>query len=112
MALILALLFAYILFIAEKMFYRKKWIEDLDVSIRFDADGIPYGGDCVLGEVVTNRKRMPLHFLDIKFSVDSSLKFEDDENSSVTDRYYRRDVFSGATAFNISRAFAAISAFF
>ena len=94
MALLLTFVFAYILLVMEKYLYKKSWHDRLDVSMSFDVQGIPCGGTCHLEEVIKNEKKMPIPFLDIKFSVDSSLVFENEINASVTDRYYRRDVFS------------------
>ena len=94
MALLLTFVFAYVLLVLEKHLYKKNWHENLDVSMGFDVQGIPCGGTCHLEEVIKNEKKMPIPFLDIKFSVDSSLVFENVINASVTDRYYRRDVFS------------------
>lgn len=53
------------------------------------------GESCELLETIENRKLLPLPVLKVKFQVSRQLAFEDaGTESSVTDQYYRNDVFS------------------
>ena len=46
------------------------------------------------GEVVENKKALPLPVLGVKFQVARALHFAKDPNAGVSDFYYRSDVFS------------------
>lgn len=94
MAIIIALLLTTLVLWLERVFYQKKWMKHLEVSLHFSEKGIEEGDECRLVEEICNRKKMPLATLELKFSTDAALQFPDMTNAMVTDRYYRRDLFS------------------
>lgn len=78
-----------------QLVYRKVWNKKLSADISFSADNVVAGEYIELVEVVTNKKRMPLPYIHLKFQADRSLVFGDgNENSQVTDKTYRNDIFS------------------
>ncbi len=78
-----------------QLVYRKMWNKKLSADISFSADNVVAGEYIELVEVVTNKKRMPLPYIHLKFQADRSLVFGDgNENSQVTDKTYRNDIFS------------------
>ena len=68
--------------------------EELFVSLAFSRKSTVRGESCELLETIENRKLLPLPVLKVKFQVSRQLAFEDaGTESSVTDQYYRNDVF-------------------
>ena len=51
-------------------------------------------GECLLLERVENRKLLPLPMLKVKFQVSRNLRFSDEGDGAVTDKYYRNDILS------------------
>lgn len=94
MMLLAALIFGFILYFAEIKLYRRFWKKGLSVKLDFLESGVNVGEHCILQETICNDKRMALPVLEVKFSTASSFLFEDSQNSSVTDQFYRKDLFS------------------
>ena len=95
MRLILLFLAGATVFLLQRLLYRTFWNRGLDVRIRF-SDGWVYAGESTfLEEEAVNDKRMPLPALEIRFAMDRNLAYRDGkENVAVSDKTYRRDVFS------------------
>ncbi len=94
MVIVVVAIVAGCLFVLQKYLYRKNWQKGVEVSLQFDREAVTAGGYVNLLEVIENRKYLPLPSLKVKFQCSRHLKFMDDSNSSVTDRYYRNDLFS------------------
>lgn len=94
MNLIVALVIASLVYILQKRLYAKWWNRDLDVTISFEDAYVREGDRSALTEVIYNGKFLPLPVFHVKFSTERSFRFEDTENTVVTDSYYRNDVFS------------------
>lgn len=95
MILLLMIAGAGVVYLVIQLVYRKVWNKNLSADISFSADNVVAGEYIELVEVVTNKKRMPLPYIHLKFQVDRSLVFGDgNENSQVTDKTYRNDIFS------------------
>jgi len=94
MKLIAAVLVVLLFYLIQKAIYSKYWEKGLSTEVRFSKEFIECGEHAELIEMVTNDKSLPLPVFHYKTSVDRNLKFEDMENSVVTDRYYRNDIFS------------------
>lgn len=94
MEFVLVVLLVCLLYGIQHRYFRKHWNQELHVDLVFLSKGIDAGENCKLEEVITNRKRMPLPALQIKFRTDASFRFAMDENSVTTDYYYRQDLFS------------------
>ena len=82
------------LFALQKYLYRKYWQKGVEVLLQFDREAVTAGEYVNLLEVIENRKYLPLPSLKVKFQCSRHLKFMDDTNSAVTDKYYRNDLFS------------------
>lgn len=92
--IILALIFGVII-LTEKIYYSRHWDDGLSLELQFEKDHIFRGEKSVLKEKITNTSKLPLPMVRIKFQADRSLEFVDaDANATVTDKYYRNDVFS------------------
>ena len=75
--------------------YRDNWSRNLSVDVTFSSNTATKGDTIKMVETVTNAKRMPLPCVNIKFSIDKNLVFgQEDNNSRITDKTYRNDVFS------------------
>lgn len=95
MILLLMIAGAGVVYWVIQLVYRKVWNKNLSADISFSADNVVAGEYIELVEVVTNKKRMPLPYIHLKFQADRSLVFGDgNENSQVTDKTYRNDIFS------------------
>lgn len=94
MAIIFAALLVFVLFILQRILYRNWWDRGVSVTLAFEEDMVRAGEQVRLLEVVENRKRLPVPLLKVKFQCSRHLQFSDSDNGSVTDKYYRNDVFS------------------
>ncbi len=80
-------------FLAEK-YYEKNWSRKLKVDIRFQPEPVFQGEEGFLTEVIENDKRLFLPALQAGFVVSRNLSFGQEENTSVSDQSYKRDIFS------------------
>jgi len=95
MILLLMIAGAGAVYLVIQLVYRRVWNKKLSANISFSADNVVAGEYIELVEVVANKKRMPLPYIHLKFQADRSLVFGDgNENSQVTDKTYRNDIFS------------------
>lgn len=74
--------------------YQRLWSENLDVVIEFKEDAVVEGMDSELTETISNRKWLFLPMLQVGFETHKNLQFGQEENVSVSDLCYKRDVFS------------------
>lgn len=102
-ALLTVLAILAILLFAERILYDRFWAKGLNCEIRFQSDCAAEGETATLQEVITNRKLLPLPVVEIDFHMDRRLHFTDAENTALSDRSYRRDVFALALNQRITR---------
>ena len=105
MKLFVAIIFAGIIFGIQLWLYRRFWNTKLDVSISFDREILYEGEENELREVIVNRKYIPLPILQVKFSITRTFVFEKQENTKVTDRYYRNEFFTVMPLQKITRTY-------
>ncbi len=98
----LLLLFALVIWL-QRFIYSKFWSHRLDVHLLFSARTGTEGGKIMLTEQITSRKPLPLPWLTVKFQVSRYLIFPDNIHASITDDYYREDLFSIGMYQRISR---------
>lgn len=94
MTLIFVLLGALLARAAAVRFYENYWNRGLEASVAFQEKPLREGEEGGLTEVIENRKNLPLPLLLVGFGVSRSLEFAKEENASVSDKSYKRDVFS------------------
>lgn len=94
MILIIAFICALALMYIQRVVYKKHWNTNLDVKISYKSVDCVDGEENELIEVITNNKRLPLPMLHVKFDTPKSFVFENENNSSISDYYYRDDVFT------------------
>ncbi|MBO5057306.1 MAG: DUF58 domain-containing protein [Lachnospiraceae bacterium] len=94
MVIFLIALFAGALFLLQRFLYRRFWNSGITVKLSFSDEAVNAGERTSLLEIVENRKWLPLATLKVKFQCSKALKFSDTDNSAVTDKYYRNDLFS------------------
>lgn len=94
MILIIAFICALALMYIQRTVYKKYWNNNLNVKISYKSVDCVAGEENELIEVITNNKWLPLPMLHVKFDTPKSFIFENENNSSVTDYYYRDDVFT------------------
>ena len=94
MNILFAALALFLLYILQAAVYRKYWSRNLDIRLFYSKETCVEGEQANLVEVLTNNKRLPLPNLTVKFQTSRKLDFLQNENSAVTDLYYRSDIFS------------------
>ncbi len=99
---------AFLLFVLQRKVYERLWNQNLKVSVAFSQTGITEGEEGEIVEVIENRKWLPLSMLKVKFQTSRNLEFADTQMNSVSDRYYRNDVFQIGGGEKITRKLAFI----
>lgn len=94
MTIVLVGLAACILYLVQFYVYQKVWNRRLKVTLKFEQESITEGCSGNLLEVIENRKYLPLPMLKVKFQCSRNLVFSDALETSVSDEYYRCDIFS------------------
>ena len=94
MVLIVAFICVTILVFGQMILYKYCWDRDLEVEISYKNVFCVAEEENELVEVIVNRKRLPLPMMHVKFDMPKSFIFENENNSAVSDYYYRDDVFS------------------
>ena len=94
MPLITATIFVVLIYVLQKLIYARTWSKGLGASCRFSRDFIECGETAELRMVVENAKALPLPIFQLKFSVETALKFANMENAAITDKYYKSEVFA------------------
>lgn len=105
MIIILLISFIMLLFYIIKKVYAKFWDDKLNIDISFSKNYVNEGDRLSIVEVIINDKMIPLPILEVFFNLDKSIKYVDMSNSSLTDKLYRRDVFTVFVKRKISRSF-------
>lgn len=93
----------YLLFFALLVFggylvitnhYQKHWGDNFEVEVRFSQEQAGVGERLYLYETATNKKKMQMPIVCVKFGTSKYLSFEDEDSGAVSDRFYRNDVMS------------------
>ena len=77
----------------ECRIYDRYWDDGVDARISFGTDRAVEGGVSELVEVVEHGGRLRLPWLSVKFQASKYLSLPKEDNSNITDSYYREDVF-------------------
>ena len=95
MTVLLMLLGAGLVYIALQYLYKKRWSKNLTVDVKFNDKYAYVGSETVITETITNKKALPLAYVNLKFKIDKSFDFgNEDSNSAVSDNTYRNDIFA------------------
>lgn len=95
MIVLLMLLGAGLVYIALQYLYKKRWSKNLTVDVKFNDKYAYVGSETVITETITNKKALPLAYVNLKFKIDKSFDFgNEDSNSAVSDNTYRNDIFA------------------
>ena len=81
-------------FFGWEEYYRRHWMKDISVDLHFSEPAVYAGSEVTLTETIENRKKLPVHILEIAFRVRKGVVFPDAENITESDYVYKRDVFS------------------
>ncbi|MBE6754116.1 MAG: DUF58 domain-containing protein [Ruminococcaceae bacterium] len=103
MSIVIFLVLLLVLAWIEKWIYDAHWDDGLNVRISFGTDRSVEGGTAELVEVVEHAGRLPLPWLTVKFQASRDLVMPDSTNASVTDYYYREDIFAISPGERITR---------
>lgn len=93
MTIIVIGVLAGFLYLLQREIYRRLWNRAVTVTLRFADRSVYAGGRTILSETVENRYWLPLSALKVKFQCSGDLRFAADSNSTVSDMYYRNDLF-------------------
>lgn len=94
MEILIAFLGAALIFIFQNYLYRYYWDKKLYVNFNFSTTHCMEGEDAFLIQTIINQKLLPLPILGLKFQTSRNLIFYDNNNSQVSDHYYRSDLIS------------------
>ncbi len=94
MKIIFIVIGAACIYFLQAYLYKKLWKKNLTVSIEFVQYAVTEKEEGELRETIINQKFLPLPMLQVKFATDRHLDFRQEENTAVTDRCYKRDIFS------------------
>lgn len=97
---------AALIYLLQSFLYAKYWKKGLKVHLEFTQGAICEGELGELKEVVQNRKRLPLPFLQVDLQSHRSFQFVDQTNTAVSDQVYRRDIYSLLPYQQITRTLA------
>lgn len=103
MVLIGLAVFFIALVVLQRIVYNRLWTRNLTVNLVFSARTGVEGHTINMTEVITSAKALPLPWLTVKFQVSRYLVFPDKLHATVTDDYYREDLFSLGMYQRISR---------
>lgn len=85
------------------LMYSRFWDYGLETEISFSGSPAVEGDQRFLTEIIVNQKLLLLPALRVKFQIDRNLAFENEENTSVSDKSYRHDIFSVMSYQKITR---------
>lgn len=85
---------AALMILLHNLLYARLWGCGLTADIAFSGGPAVEGEQRFLTEVIINKKLLPLPTLRVKFQIDRNLAFQNEENTSVSDKSYRHDIFS------------------
>ena len=94
MVIVIVILSVLLLYLLERVLYRKFWDKGLSIKIRFLNYSAHEGGTGTVEEQIANRNYLPLPFLHAKFECGAGISFDNTENVSTSDRNYKNDIFS------------------
>lgn len=86
-----------------RFFYDRLWNKGLSCVLGFCEEYAVEDQVSTLSEVLVNRKLLPLPVVEVDFHMDKRLQFIDEENTAISDRSYRRDVFALSLRQKITR---------
>lgn len=110
MTVVTVALCAVLLFVLQQFAYRKLWNKELKVTISFKDRYLNEGEMGWLLETLENAKRIPLPMCKVKFECDRELKFFESGETSVSDKYYRDEVFNIGPYKKVTRELGFIAA--
>lgn len=94
MQYILAIILALTIYFLQSVLYQKYWDRKLYVHISFSKSHANIGDTLELKEQIENRKLLPLPVLFVKFRSSRTFQYEETDSASVSDYYYKNDIFS------------------
>lgn len=94
MILLIAFVCVVFLIFIQRKVYSKYWNKNLNIKIEYKSVDCIVGEENELVETIINNKHLPLPVLHVKFDTPKSFIFENEDNSSITDYYYRDDIFT------------------
>ena len=103
MPIIILMIAVFAVFFIVQKIYDKQWSKNLSASVKFNEDATYENEKTQLVEVITNDKVLPIPILDIDFNLNKNFRFANAANSAVSDKLYRRDVFSIGSKKKITR---------
>ncbi len=74
--------------------YRHCWDQRIALFVTFPVEAVFAGETAQLTEIIENRKKLPVPVMEVRLSLRQGLRFRDEENTSVSDNVYKRDIFS------------------
>ncbi|MFI3236898.1 MAG: DUF58 domain-containing protein [Lachnospiraceae bacterium] len=105
MIVVITLIVLIVVYIVIERVYIACWDKKLDIAVHLPTENVHENETANITEIITNDKFLPLPTLEIFFHFDKGLKYTNMENSLVSDKLYRRDVFAVGIKKKITRTF-------
>lgn len=94
MEVIWILVLTFIFILCEINIYTKYCFKNLNFQIDLSKNEVFEGDTLILSETISNKKFLPILWLEVQFLVSRNLKFDNFEVSSLDDKYYKKDIYS------------------
>lgn len=92
--IIVLLIGVLLVMIIWKTAYRLMWEKDLSVQLSFGQSYVYAGEWTQLKEKIENHKKMPVSPLEVRFRVKKGIRFQETDNTLVSDYVYKRDIYA------------------
>ena len=107
MNIVLMLIGVVVVYKILSVVYKKNWDKNLSSDVSFSNKTATKGDKIDIIETVVNAKKLPVFCMNVKFDIDRSFIFgQNDTNSMVSDKTYRNDVFSLLSNQKVTRRIA------
>ena len=94
MRFLVVIFIAILIYFLQLHIYRKYWNRNLSVQICYNRSEAQIGDKVDLIETLENHKLLSLPLLYVKFCSSSTFQYDEMKNTSLSDHYYRNDIFS------------------
>ena len=107
MNIVLMLIGVVVVYKILSVVYKENWDKNLSSDVSFSNKTATKGDKIDIIETVVNAKKLPVFCMNVKFDIDRSFIFgQNDTNSMVSDKTYRNDVFSLLSNQKVTRRIA------
>ncbi|MDP4146478.1 MAG: DUF58 domain-containing protein [Bacillota bacterium] len=105
MDIVLIFVFALAFFRIQRKVYEKRGFKNVEFQLQIDKTGIFEGEELSITECISNKKWLPLLWVDVQFLISANLLFKDLNEEVVADSYFKKDIYSLLSYERITKKF-------